>query len=113
MNISDDIVFIKKDRLKELEELESRIPILVEEAIKEYKLNALKRLHEKDKTNPKAVADRAKRYLEKNRDAINERRRQKRKLQKASQEIPVDEPKPVTTKIYDYTLQSAKTLSFE
>jgi hypothetical protein len=78
----NEIVAIPVERYAELEKLELGLPGMIEEAIKEYKRNSLKRLHERDKENPESVKKRVQRYIEKNRDKINERRREKRKEQK-------------------------------
>ena len=78
----NEIVEVPIERYSELEKLETSLPGLIEEAIKEYKRNSLKRLHERDKENPESVKKRVQRYIEKNRDKINERRREKRKEQK-------------------------------
>ena len=51
-------------------------------AIAEHKRNNLKRLHEKDKTDPKSVNIRVRRYAEKHKDEINAKRREKRRLKK-------------------------------
>jgi vacuolar-type H+-ATPase subunit H len=77
-----DIVNVSVERYAELEKLEMSLPGMIEDAIKEYKKNSLKRLHERDKENPESVKKRVQRYIEKNRDKINERRREKRKEQK-------------------------------
>ena len=78
----NEIVKVPVERYAELEKLELGLPGMIEEAIKEYKRNSLKRLHERDKDNPESVKKRVQRYIEKNRDKINERRREKRKEQK-------------------------------
>lgn len=59
---------------------------MIEQALKDYKQNALKRLHEKDKLNPEAVNIRAKRYAQKNREMLNAKRREKRRLEKLARE---------------------------
>jgi hypothetical protein len=79
-------VVISTERLKQLEQIESAIPNMIELALKEYKQNALKRLHEKDKLNPEAVNIRAKRYAQKNREMLNAKRREKRRLEKLERE---------------------------
>lgn len=126
--MENELVTISIDRFHQLEALEARFPTLIEDAIKEYKTQALKRLHEKDKTNPKAVAERARRYAEKNRDAINERRRQKRNTTYNCNEIPPNTtypniPKNKTTPHTSHTTKTeltsvisictAKKISFE
>jgi hypothetical protein len=80
-----DLIEISIERLRELEALEASIPDMIDSALKDYKQNALKRLHERDKANPEAVNMRAKRYAEKNRELLNAKRREKRQLLKAKQ----------------------------
>ena len=87
-----EVATISISRLEYLEELERNLPILIENALKENKANALKRLHQMDKENPAVVSLRVKRYVEKNRDKINERRRERRKIKNA-----VDAPTQPTT----------------
>lgn len=79
---SEQMVEISIERLRRLEQLEASIPLLVEAAIKQYKQEKLKSLHEKDKQNPTAANMRARRYAEKHRDEINARRREKRRMAK-------------------------------
>ena len=83
---NDEIVAVPIDRYVELEKLEQSLPGMIEEAIAKYKKDSLKRLHERDKNNPESVKKRVQRYIEKNRDAINQRRREKRREQKQLQE---------------------------
>ena len=92
-----EMVNVSVERLRELEALEAKLPALIDEAIKEYKTSALQRLHEKDKQNPKAVAERAKRYLEKNREALNERRREQRRLKRLEAQTATLAPNPETS----------------
>ena len=116
---SDEIVYISKERLKELEALEAKLPQLIQEAIKDYKNQALKRLHQKDKENPKAVAERAKRYVEKHREELNAKRRQNRKLKSAESNDstavielkPVDAPSGTTS--IGYSIGGPKRITFE
>ncbi len=91
---SDTEVIISSERLKQLEQIESSIPSMIEMALKEYKQNALKRLHEKDKLNPEAVNIRAKRYAQKNREMLNAKRREKRRLEKLAREERKETVKP-------------------
>ena len=86
MNSDEGIVHISVERLRQLEELESNLPKKIENAIAEYKKSNLKRLHERDKADPKSVNLRVKRYVEKHKDEINAKRREKRK-QKKLQEL--------------------------
>ena len=83
----NEIVAVPIERYAELEKLELGLPGMIEEAIKEYKKNSLKRLHERDKENPGSVKKRVQRYIEKNREKINERRREKRKELKRVQDV--------------------------
>jgi len=76
------MISISKERLESLEKLERELPMLIENAILDYKKNKLKKLHENDKNNPQSVNIRVKRYVEKHKDEINARRREKRKQKK-------------------------------
>lgn len=78
----DELVSISLERYNELSKLQEDLPNMVQKAIAEYKKNTLKRLHERDKNDPESVKLRVQRYIAKNRDKINERRREKRKEQK-------------------------------
>lgn len=78
-------VLISTERLKELEAIESSIPMLIENAIIEHKKNNLRKLHEKDKTNPENVNLRVKRYVERHKVELNAKRREKRILKKLEQ----------------------------
>jgi len=71
-------VTISKRRLEELESLERRLPLLLEEACAAYKANRLKELRERDKADVTLGRARARRYADKHRDIINAKRRQKR-----------------------------------
>ena len=79
---TDELVSISLERYNELNKLQEDLPNMVQQAIAEYKKNTLKRLHERDKNDPESVKLRVQRYIAKNRDKINERRREKRKEQK-------------------------------
>jgi hypothetical protein len=80
---TETLVTICIERLKALELLEAQLPILISNAIKEDKKNKLKALHEKDKINPEAVNLRVKRYNERNKEMISEKRKEKRKIKKS------------------------------
>jgi hypothetical protein len=84
-------VTVPLDRLKELEELERRLPSLIEQVIADYKMSRLKALRERDKADANLVRQRARRYAEKHRDSINERRRLKR-IEGATANLLVVEP---------------------
>lgn len=82
-----NVIQISAERLKALEAVEASLPDLIQNAILEYKKSNLRRLHEKDKANPENVNKRVKRYAEKHREEINAKRREKRRLLKASATI--------------------------
>ena len=86
MSNTIELVEISADRLEQLEKLESQIPTMIQDALKEYKQAALRRLHEKDKANPEAVNLRARRYAQKNREILNAKRREKRRLERIAKE---------------------------
>jgi hypothetical protein len=71
-------ITVSLQRFRELEELERSLPSLIEKALVERKANRLKLLREKDKADATLVRERARRYAEKHRESINERRRLKR-----------------------------------
>lgn len=75
----NELVSVSSDRYAELEALEKSIPDKIKDAILQYKKESLKKLHERDKADPESVKLRMQRYITKNRDKINERRRDKRK----------------------------------
>ena len=80
--MNNNIVSISAERLKELEALEASIPSMIEKAVLEYKKSNLKKLHERDKANPAAINMRVKRYVERHREEINKKRREKRQREK-------------------------------
>lgn len=55
------------------------------------KKEKLSKLHEKDKANPEAVRERVQKYVDANRDKINERRREQRKEKAAASKHTVKE----------------------
>ena len=110
MSGDDDHVSISTERLKCLEEMEASMPTLIETALKEYKQNALKRLHERDKANPEAVNSRARRYAERHRDELNAKRRQKRLEQRlAKSTVAVAAPPPPVTRTITVTAPQNKS----
>lgn len=84
LEIDESMTMISIARLNELELLEKNLPSMIQEAIELNKKEKLKLLHENDKKNPDSVNIRVKRYLLKNKDAINEKRRLKREEEKAN-----------------------------
>ncbi len=97
--MSSDTVEISVERLRQLEQLEASIPQLVEAAIKQYKQEKLRTLHEKDKQNPTAANMRARRYAEKHRDEINARRREKRRAAKEATEPAAPAPSSCSSSV--------------
>ena len=75
----NELVSVSSDRYAELEALEKSVPDRIKEAIAQYKKESLKKLHERDKADPESVKLRMQRYIAKNRDKINDRRREKRR----------------------------------
>ena len=76
---ANELISISSDRYAELEALEKSVPEKIQEAIALYKKESLRKLHERDKSDPESVKLRMQRYIAKNRDKINERRREKRR----------------------------------
>jgi len=72
------LVTISKRRLDELEDLERRLPVLLAEAVGAQKTNRLKMLRERDSADVSLVRARARRYADKHRTTINERRRERK-----------------------------------
>ena len=85
-------VLISQERLEHLLKLEASLPKMIEEAVINYKKNSLKRLHEIDKQNPEAINARVKRYVEKHRESINARRREKRRAKKQEDQVVIVKP---------------------
>lgn len=72
-------ITISLKRYHELEELEKRLPALLDEACTAYKRKRLLELRERDKADLSLVRNRVRKYVETHKEEINERRRQKRK----------------------------------
>lgn len=75
---ANNLILVNSARMAELEQIEKNLPELIAAAIKENKIAKLKKLHEKDKLNPSAVNARVKRYNEKHKDKIAEKRNAKK-----------------------------------
>lgn len=90
-------VLISQERLEHLLKLEASLPKMIEEAVINYKKNSLKRLHEIDKQNPDAINARVKRYVEKHRESINARRREKRRAKKQQDQVVIVKPNENST----------------
>ena len=80
-------VFISKQRLAELEATVAKMELDKELIISEYKKERLQKLREKDRENSGAVRERVRRFNEKHRDEILE----KRKLKKDSKHTETTE----------------------
>ena len=93
----DTFVTISAVRLKELQELEAKLPKLIEEAVKEHKRSNLEKLHARDKANPAAVNARVKRYAEKHREEINRRLREERHAEKLEKQRLIASTTMITT----------------
>jgi hypothetical protein len=74
-------VLISAERLKELEEAESRLSH-VEEKLKKRRNNNVERINAYNKAHPEKNAERVQRYKDKDREAYNARRRELRKIKK-------------------------------
>jgi hypothetical protein len=72
-----DLVTITAGRLKELEALEAKV--------KEHNMKDAKRLNAYNKAHPEKVLERVKRHIEKDRDAYNARRRERRRSNQNAQ----------------------------
>jgi len=90
-------ITVSLQRFRELEELERSLPSLIEKALVERKANRLKLLREKDKADVTLVRERARRYAEKHRESINERRRLKRHPGEAASSIMMLEDRNTVT----------------
>jgi hypothetical protein len=77
-----DMVLVPAARLKELEEIESHLPELIEKARVEGGMDRLKMLHEKRKADPAADSKKALERYYKNRDDICAKRRAAYKAKK-------------------------------
>jgi hypothetical protein len=83
-----ETVTITVDRLRELELAESQIPI-IKEKLKKANHCDIDRINAYNKAHPEKVAERQKRFREKNRDEHNAKRREKYRLKKESLTPPV------------------------
>lgn len=76
-----DLVTITAERLKELEAAAAAVPIL-KEKLKKANHSDPDRINAYNKAHPEKVLERVKRHIEKDRDAYNARRRERRRLAK-------------------------------
>lgn len=72
-------VLVPVERLRALEALEAGLPDMLARAKVERDKERFAALHEKDKENPEGAKERYKKHYVANKDAINARRREKRK----------------------------------
>lgn len=106
------MVHVNIDRIQKLESLEQSLSSIIVKAIADYKTTKLKELHERDKNNPEGVKIRVRRYLEKHKDEVNKRRREKRKELK--QNITINSPSSILDTIknsFVSNIQSVSTIS--
>lgn len=94
----NDLVEISAERLHRLEALEASIPVIIDAAVDKIKQARLYSLHRHDKLYPEDMRLRVKKYVERNRERINARRREKRRA--ARTEAPVlQSPPPPTNSV--------------
>lgn len=82
--MSDDMILVSAARFKELEALEASIPAMLEKSHGNGWKDRLKILDAKRKADPEAYSKHKLEQYHKNKDAINARRRELRKLKKAA-----------------------------
>jgi len=80
-----ETVLISVTRLKELEAAAAAIPILKEKLMKANHCDT-ERLNAYNKAHPEKNAERVKRHIEKDRDAYNAKRRERRRLKREAAE---------------------------
>jgi hypothetical protein len=76
-------VLVPVERLRALEALEASLPDMLARAKVDRDKERFTALHEKDKENPEGAKERYKKHYVANKDAINARRRDKRKEKNA------------------------------
>ena len=77
-------VLVPVERLRALEALEASVPEMLAKARADRDKERFAVLHEKDKENPEGAKERYKKHYVVNKDAINARRREKRKEKNAT-----------------------------
>lgn len=77
-----ETVTITVERLKELE--------IIEAKVKAKNSKEVKRINEYNKAHPEKVLERVNRHIEKDRDAYNARRRERRRLAKEAANPPAE-----------------------
>lgn len=83
-------VFVSLERLRQVEAFEASKNKTVEEIAKEYEKLRFKDLHKRDKENPEIKKARVAKYYNINKEEINARRREKRRLAKEGLSSPAD-----------------------
>ena len=83
-------IIISTERLTKLENLEKNLSTIILQSIEDNKQQKLQKLHEHDKLNPNAAYLRIKKYVAKNKDKINAKRREKRASQKMLSHQPTN-----------------------
>lgn len=73
---SSEVIMVPSQEWERLKQLEADLPGLLESAKKQERLDALRRLHQRDKENPEAHRLRSKRRYELKGDAIRTKRRE-------------------------------------
>ena len=73
-------VLVSAERLAELERLEKDLPAIIAKAKEEAHKERFDKLRERDKENPEEHTKRTMKWYEKNREEINAKRREKRRL---------------------------------
>lgn len=91
---STKMVLVSEAELEELRKLKEDLPSIVEKAKLEERKDALIRLHQRDKEHPEGHSKRNAKWYQQNKDEINARRREKRKL--AKENPPVSDERPTT-----------------
>jgi hypothetical protein len=82
------------ERLHRLEALEASLPVIIDAAVDKIKQARLYSLHRRDKLYPEDMRLRVKKYVERNRERINARRREKRRATRPPQQAIPQPPSP-------------------
>lgn len=85
-------VFVSLERLRQLEIFEATQNKSIEEICKEYDKRKFEELHKRDKENPEIKKARVAKYYNNNKEEINARRREKRKLAREAKEAAASVP---------------------
>jgi hypothetical protein len=104
--MTDELVTISSKRLQQLLNLEASLPDMIQNAVTTYKKDNLRKLHQRDKENPGAINARVKRYMDKHRDEINRKRREKRQQLKESATIHTEVTNTEFVPIEEITIET-------